>query len=98
MISGLVQSVAACPAAGLDELLPPAGSREGEYAGGAMTADPANPRAVYAVVPTCSYLGEPGGSFRGTADPELEGATIVDAHPTRGHRQVTALRPGKGRA
>jgi hypothetical protein len=42
------------------------GSREGEYAGGAIAADPANPRAVYAVVPTFSYLSGPGGSFRGT--------------------------------
>jgi len=42
------------------------GSRDGEYAGGAIAADPADPRMVYAVVPTFSYPSEPGGSFRGT--------------------------------
>jgi hypothetical protein len=43
-----------------------AGSRNGEYAGGAIVADPADPRPVYAVVPTFSYPSGPGGSFRGT--------------------------------
>jgi hypothetical protein len=43
-----------------------AGGRDGEYAGGAIAAAPANPRAVYAVVPTFSYPSGPGGSFRGT--------------------------------
>jgi hypothetical protein len=43
-----------------------AGGRDGEYAGGAIAADPANPRAVYAVVPRFFYPSEPGGSFRGT--------------------------------
>ena len=42
------------------------GSRDGEYAGGAIAADPADPRTVYGVVPTFSYPSEPGGSFRGT--------------------------------
>src|SRR6266508_4494274 len=40
--------------------------RDGEYAGGAIAADPADPRTVYGVVPTFSYPSEPGGSFRGT--------------------------------
>src|SRR6266498_392452 len=42
------------------------GSRDGEYAGGAIAADPADPRMVYAVVPTFSSPSQPGGSFRGT--------------------------------
>jgi hypothetical protein len=42
------------------------GGRDGEYAGGAIAADPANPRMVYAVVPRFFYPSEPGGSFRGT--------------------------------
>ncbi len=42
------------------------GSRGGEYAGGAIAADPADPRLVYGVVPTFSYPSELGGSFRGT--------------------------------
>jgi hypothetical protein len=42
------------------------GSRDGEYAGGAIAADPAPPHAVYAVVPTFSYPSGPDGSFRGT--------------------------------
>jgi hypothetical protein len=42
------------------------GGRDGEYAGGAIAADPADPRAVYAVVPTFSSPSGPGGSFRGT--------------------------------
>ena len=45
------------------------GSRDGEYAGGATAADPADPIMVYGVVPTFSYPSdpsEPGGSFRGT--------------------------------
>src|SRR6266545_3066410 len=43
-----------------------AGSRDGEYAGGAIAADPADPRTVYGVVPTFSYPAAPDGSFRGT--------------------------------
>src|SRR6266540_1351116 len=43
-----------------------AGSRDGEYAGGAIAADPAYPRTVYGVVPTFSYPAAPDGSFRGT--------------------------------
>jgi hypothetical protein len=43
-----------------------AGSRGGEYAGGTIAADPADPRLVYGVVPTFSYPSEAGGSFRGT--------------------------------
>src|SRR6266540_3170340 len=42
------------------------GSRGGEYAGGTIAADPADPRLVYGVVPTFSYPSEAGGSFRGT--------------------------------
>jgi hypothetical protein len=42
------------------------GSRDGEYAGGAIAADLADPRTVYGVVPTFSYPSGPGGSFRGT--------------------------------
>lgn len=42
------------------------GSREGEYAGGAIAADPADPRPVYAVVPAFFYPSGPGGSFHGT--------------------------------
>src|SRR6266511_737805 len=42
------------------------GSRDGEYAGGAIAADPAYPRTVYGVVPTFSSPSQPGGSFRGT--------------------------------
>jgi hypothetical protein len=43
-----------------------AGGRDGEDAGGAIAADPADPRTVYAVVPTFSYPGGPSGSFQGT--------------------------------
>jgi hypothetical protein len=42
------------------------GGRDGEYAGGAIAADSADPRPVYAVVPTFSYPSEPGGAFHGT--------------------------------
>jgi hypothetical protein len=41
------------------------GSRNGEYAGGAIAADPAG-SSVFSVVPTFSYPAGPGGSFRGT--------------------------------
>jgi hypothetical protein len=43
-----------------------AGGRDGEYAGGAIAADPADPRTVYAVVPRFFYPSGPGGSFAGT--------------------------------
>jgi hypothetical protein len=43
-----------------------AGGRDGEYAGGAIAADPADPGPVYAVVPRFFYPSGPGGSFRGT--------------------------------
>jgi hypothetical protein len=42
-----------------------AGGRDGEYAGGDIATDPADPRTVYAVVPRFFYPSEPSGSFRG---------------------------------
>jgi hypothetical protein len=43
-----------------------AGGRDGEYAGGDIVTDPADPRPVYAVVPRFFYPSGPGGSFGGT--------------------------------
>jgi hypothetical protein len=42
-----------------------AGGRDGEFAGGDIAADPADPRVVYAVVPRFFYPDGPSGSFRG---------------------------------
>jgi BNR repeat-like domain len=43
----------------------PAGGN-GEYAGGAITVDRADPRLVYGVVPFFAYPDSAGGAFRGT--------------------------------
>jgi hypothetical protein len=42
-----------------------AGGRDGEYAGGDIAADPADPRPVYAVMPRLFHPSRPGGSFGG---------------------------------